>query len=59
VRAGGAIIIGRGVCEETTLRAPRPVRDLDEFLEFLSCLEAIFGPLESPRVPTTGDRFLL
>jgi len=59
VRTSGALIVGHDVREQTTLRVPRPVRDLDEFLEFLARLEAIFGPLESPRVPTTGDRFLL
>jgi hypothetical protein len=52
-------IVGTEVADQSELRRPRPVRDLDEFLEFLTQLEAIFGPIETPRVLTTGDRFLL
>jgi len=52
-------IVGTEVRDQSELRPPLPVRDLDQFLEFLAQLEALFGPIEAPRVPTTGDRFLL
>jgi hypothetical protein len=35
------------------------VRYLDEFLDFLARLRAVFGPDERPRRPTRGERFLL
>ncbi len=52
-------IIGAEVPDQASLRAPEGVRDLDEFLEFLAQLEAVFGPIERTRQVTTGDRFLL
>jgi len=54
-----APIVGADVPDQTRLRGPERVRDLDEFLEFLAGLEAVFGPLERRRELTTGDRFLL
>lgn len=35
------------------------VRTVEEFVEFLAALEAVFGPDDRPRPPTTGHRFLL
>jgi len=35
------------------------VRSVEEFVEFLWALEAVFGPDDRPRPPTKGDRFLL
>jgi len=35
------------------------VRSVEEFVEFLAALEAVFGPDERPRPPTVGGRFLL
>jgi len=52
-------IVGADVGDQSELRPSFPVRDLDEFLEFLAQLEAVFGPIDAPRVLTTGDRFLL
>lgn len=52
-------IVGVDVPDQVALRGTRAVRDLDEFLEFLARLQAIFGPIEKLREPTTGDRFLL
>jgi len=52
-------IVGTCVPDQSDLRPPRPVRDVDEFLEFLAQVEALFGPIEAPRALTTGDRFLL
>jgi len=47
------------VIDQRVRRPVQRVRDLDEFLEFLAHLDAIFGVLERPREITTGDRFLL
>ena len=52
-------LIGPDVPDQTVLRPPRPVRDLDEFLRFLAEIAALVGPIDTPRTPTTGDRFLL
>ena len=52
-------IVGREAIDQRVLRPVQPVRELDEFLEFLAHLEAVFGVLERPREITTGDRFLL
>jgi len=54
-----APIVGAAVPDQRRLRGPERVRDLDEFLEFLAELEAVFGPLERRRELTVGDRFLL
>lgn len=35
------------------------VRTVEEFVEFLAALEAVFGPDDRPRPPTIGHRFLL
>ena len=35
------------------------VRSIEEFVEFLAACEAVFGPAQRPRPPTTGERFLL
>jgi hypothetical protein len=51
--------VGPEVPDQRSLRPPRRVRDLDEFLEFLARLERMFGRVERSREPTTGDRFLL
>lgn len=37
----------------------RPVRSIEEFVEFLASLEAVFGREKRPRPPTKGGRFLL
>ena len=52
-------IIGADVPDQTRLRVREPVKDLDEFLEFLARLEGMFGSTERPRQITTGDHFLL
>jgi len=57
-----APIVGRGVRDQTTLRRPKRVRDLDEFLEFLEFLErvdSVFGPVKPKRDVTRGDHFRL
>lgn len=54
-----APIVGPAVPDETRLRLAKPIRELDEFLEFLEQVEALFGSLRRPRPSTTGDRFLL
>jgi hypothetical protein len=59
VKHGANAIVGADVHDQALVRPPRPVRDLDEFLEFLVHLEALFGPIETPREVTTGDHFLL
>jgi hypothetical protein len=35
------------------------VRDLDEFLEFLRRMRALFGPVSRRRRPTVGNHFRL
>jgi hypothetical protein len=52
-------LVGPDVPDQTRLRPPAPVRHLDEFLEFLARIEALFGPIERPPQRTTGERFLL
>jgi hypothetical protein len=52
-------IIGPEVSDQAKLRPERPVRDLDEFLEFLANIEAVFGPIERPARISTGAHFLL
>lgn len=37
----------------------RPVRSIEEFVEFLASLEAVVGPDKRSRSPTKGGRFLL
>jgi hypothetical protein len=59
VARGQASIIGAEVPDQTRLRPEPPIRAVDDFLDFLARLEAVFGPLERPREPTTGDRFRL
>jgi hypothetical protein len=54
-----ASIVGPDVRDQTMLRPPERVRDVEEFLEFLARLEEVFGPLGHPRPLTTGRRFLL
>ena len=54
-----APIVGRGVRDQTTLRRPKRVRDLDEFLEFLERVDAVFGPVKWKRDVTRGDHFRL
>jgi hypothetical protein len=52
-------IVGPGVASQTKLRPSASVRDLDEFIEFLRRIRAVFGTDDRPRRPTTGDRFRL
>ena len=54
-----APIVGRGVRDQTTLRRPKRVRDLDEFLEFLERVDSVFGPVKPKRDVTRGDHFRL
>jgi hypothetical protein len=35
------------------------MRSLDEFLEFLRRMRALFGPVDRPRRPTVGEHFKL
>jgi hypothetical protein len=58
-RARDPFVGSRAVRSQTELRPCGPVRDLDEFLAFLRRLQKLFGPVDRPRRPTTGDRFLL
>jgi hypothetical protein len=52
-------IVGPGVADQDRLRPPVPTSDLDDYIEFLAQLEALFGPPAQPREVTSGDRFLL
>ena len=45
--------------DQTTLRRPKRVRDLDEFLEFLEWVDSVFGPVKRKRDVTRGDHFRL
>ena len=45
--------------DQRQLRPDPPVRSVEEFVAFLAQIEAVFGPDDRPRRPTTGDRFLL
>ena len=52
-------IVGPSVANQVKLRPPKPVRDLDEFLEFLREVEALWGPSDAPRPLAEGSRFRL
>jgi hypothetical protein len=52
-------IVGSAVRDKSELRPPKAVRDLDEFLEFLRRLQALFGPVKRLRALTTGEHFRL
>ena len=54
-----APIVGRGVRDQTTLRRPKRVRDLDELLAFFEWVDSVFGPVKRKRDVTTGDHFRL
>ena len=54
-----APIVGRGVRDQRTLRRPKRPRDLDEFLEFLACVEGMFGAVARKRDVTRGEAFRL
>ena len=41
------------------LRAPQPMRSVEEVARFLADVEAVFGRDDRPHGPTVGDRFLL
>jgi hypothetical protein len=45
--------------DQRMLRPDPPVRSVEEFVEFLVQLEAVFGPDDRPRPPIVGERFLL
>jgi len=59
VKRRDAPLVGPEVIDQHTLHRVKRVRELDEFLDFLAQLEAVFGTLERPREIITGDRFLL
>jgi hypothetical protein len=60
-RRGGAAAdaLAPDVPDQRRLRPEQPVRTVEEFARFLVQLEAVFGPDDRSRPPTTGDRFLL
>jgi hypothetical protein len=47
------------VADQDRLRPSTAVPDLDAFVEFLTRLEALFGPSERPREISRGEHFLL
>jgi hypothetical protein len=47
------------VADQRTLRPDPPVRSIEEFVAFLAQVEAVVGPDDGPRKPTTGESFLL
>jgi hypothetical protein len=53
------LLVGSQIVAQATLRPSTPVRSLDEFLEFLSHLEAVFGRTRRSSRPTTGAHFRL
>jgi hypothetical protein len=55
---GGAPIVGTDVPDQRRLRSTS-IRDIDEFIEFLTRLEDVFGPIARPPEITTGEWFLL
>lgn len=57
--SGAADALVPAVPDGRRLRPDAPVRSLEELVRFLGDLEAVFGPDDRPRRPTTGDRFLL
>jgi hypothetical protein len=52
-------IVGPEVGDQRRLRPPEPVQNVEAFLDFLDQIEAVLGPLEQSRPPTTGNRFRL
>ncbi len=59
-RSGAAAdFIIADVTPEFVSEAEQPVSSIEEFVEFLEQLEAVFGPDDQPRPATEGIRFLL
>ena len=52
-------IVSGDVEDQARLRPAEPARDLDEFLEFLGWIEAVFGRTKSPERLSTGEHFRL
>jgi hypothetical protein len=52
-------IVGPAVIAQDRLRPRAPVRDFDEFLDFLRRMRDLFGPVDRPRRPTVGKHFKL
>jgi len=52
-------IVGGQVAAQSTIRPFRPVRDLDEFLEFLTRIEELYGPVRRSPRPAIGVHFRL
>jgi len=55
---GDPPIVGTDVPDQSRLRSTS-MRDIDEFIEFLTRLEDVFGPIARPPEITTGEWFLL
>lgn len=55
---GDPPIVGTDVPDQGRLRSTS-IRDIDEFIEFLTRLEDVFGPIARPPEITTGEWFLL
>jgi hypothetical protein len=55
---GDPPIVGTDVPDQSRLRLTS-IRDIDEFIEFLTRLEDVFGPIARPPEITTGEWFLL
>jgi hypothetical protein len=52
-------IVSGDVEDQARLRPAEPARDLDEFLEFLGWIEAVFGNANRSERPSTGEHFRL
>jgi len=52
-------IVAGDVGDQARLRPAEPARDLDEFLEFLGWIEAVFGSANRPDRLSTGEHFRL
>jgi hypothetical protein len=52
-------IVTGDIRDQARLRPDEPARDLDEFLEFLGWIEAMFGRTKPPERLSTGEHFRL
>ena len=52
-------IVAGDIGDQVRLRPAVPARDLDEFLEFLGWVEAVFGSMNRPERLSTGEDFRL
>lgn len=61
-RKRGSVVaesLSPNLVDQRAVRPDAPVRSVEEFVDFLTQVEAVIGRDERPRRPIVGDRFRL